>query len=53
MVIYLRKVLYFPIAICSKLERKAKEKGLNISAYVRMVLLERWEEEENVQNYSR
>ena len=42
----MNQILYFPKEIHAKLKQKSKEKGLCMSAYVRMCLIERWNEEE-------
>ena len=45
---YVKQILYFPSRdMVEKLKRKANEKGMCMSTYVRMVLLEKWEREEN------
>ena len=43
----MNQILYFPKEVLLKLKQKAKEKGLCMSAYVRMILIEKWNEEEN------
>lgn len=51
---YVKQILYFPSRdTVEKLKRKANEKGMCMSTYVRMVLLERWEREENEENARR
>lgn len=42
----MNQILYFPKEILKKLKKKSAEKGLCMSAYVRMVLIEKWKEEE-------
>lgn len=42
----MKQTLYFQEEILNKLKEKAKSKGLCMSAYIRMVLMERWEKEE-------
>lgn len=42
----MNQILYFRDEILKKLKQKASEKGLSMSSYIRMVLLEYWEKEE-------
>ncbi len=42
----MNQILYFPKEVLAKLKIKSKEKGLCMSAYIRMILTERWNEEE-------
>lgn len=42
----MKQVLYFQDEILNKLKEKAKRKGLSMSSYVKMILLEKWEKEE-------
>lgn len=42
----MKKIISMSDDFAAKLKQKAKEKGLNVSAYIRMVLIEKWEEEE-------
>lgn len=42
----MRKLIYMSDSFAKKLKQKAQEKGLSISAYIRMVLIEKWEGEE-------
>ena len=40
-----KRMVYFPVDIFHRLIRESRKKGLSVSAYIRMVLLEKWEEE--------
>ena len=42
----MKQTLYFSEEFLSKLKEKAKKRGLCMSAYIRMVLMEKWEMEE-------
>lgn len=42
----MKQILYFQNEILKKLKEKAKRKGLSMSSYVKMILLEKWEKEE-------
>lgn len=42
-----RRQLYFKEEFYDKLKAKAEEKGLSVSSYIRMVLLEVWRKEED------
>ena len=42
----MKQILYFQDEILKKLKEKSKKKGLSMSSYVKMILLEKWEKEE-------
>ena len=42
----MNQILYFTKEVFSKLKEKSNEKGLSMSSYVRMCLIEKWAEEE-------
>lgn len=45
---YVKQIFYFPSReMVEKLKQKANEKGMSMSTYVRMVLLEKWGSEEH------
>lgn len=43
---YMNQMLYLDKEFVKKAREKAKEKGLSLSAYIRMIVLERWHDEE-------
>lgn len=42
----MKQMLYLDEHFVEKAKAKAKEKGLSLSSYIRMIVLERWNEEE-------
>lgn len=42
----MNQMLYLDEEFVEKAKKKAKEKGLSLSSYIRMIVLERWHEEE-------
>ena len=46
----MKRMVYFPVDIFNRLIKESGKKGLSVSAYIRMVLLEKWEEEGRRQN---
>lgn len=41
----MKQMLYFPPDILIKLKKAAASKGLSMSAYVRMILIDHWDRE--------
>lgn len=39
----MKRMVYFPIDVFNRLIKESRKKGLSVSAYIRMVLLEKWE----------
>ena len=42
----MNQMLYLDKEFVKKAREKAEEKGLSLSAYIRMIVLERWHDEE-------
>lgn len=42
----MRQMISVDKEFVEKAKKKAKEKGLSLSSYIRMIVLERWHEEE-------
>lgn len=42
----MRQTLYLSEEFVSEAKKKAKEKGLSLSSYIRMIVLEYWSKEE-------
>lgn len=42
----MKRMVYFPVDVFNRLIRESRKKGLSVSAYIRMVLLEKWGEED-------
>lgn len=45
----MKKMISMSDDFAAKLKQKAKESNLSVSAYIRMVLIERWNKDESVQ----